>query len=79
MRLIDLDTPNSMPLDFAMRIEVRIYPQFGDPAYTEAIYRIGALLSNARGTYGLALERETEDGRTEVLRIRLLKEDEEYR
>lgn len=70
---LDLDAPRVMPIDVKACVEVRAYPDLADAAtYTEAVYRIGALVSDQHGVYALALERQTDDGRTEVLRLRLV-------
>lgn len=65
-------------LDWDIRVEVRRYPSLADSStFDEGIYRLGATVRDSDGVTGLALERETEDGRTEVLRLRLLGTEQE--
>jgi hypothetical protein len=60
-------------LDYIVRVEVRRYPSLDDAmAYDEVIYHLGALISDGDGVSTRAFKRITEDGRTEVLSVRLL-------
>lgn len=58
-------------LQFHDQIEVWRYPSLDDPkTYDIAQYTIGAVMSDSDGILVLALQRQAEDGRTEVLQIR---------
>jgi hypothetical protein len=58
-------------LQFDSQIEVRRYPSLDDPkTYDVGQYTIGAVMSDSDGILVLALQRQAEDGRTEVLQIR---------